>query len=86
MNYRLICLNVPLHYSKQSPTIRSVISQQEELKFVCVKRTCKDCQNKISEINPYPTIFSGPNARNAEDVNASPSPIEKNANLPFDQG
>ena len=36
--------------------------------------------------NPYPTIFSGPNARNAEDVNASPSPIEKNANLPFDQG
>ena len=32
-------LNVPLHYSKQSPTNRSVISQQEELKFVCVKRT-----------------------------------------------
>lgn len=34
----------------------------------------------------YPTIFSGPNARNADDVNAIPSPIEKNANLPFDQG
>jgi hypothetical protein len=38
------------------------------------------------EKQTYPTIFSGPNARNADDVNAIPSPIEKKANLPFDQG